>query len=76
MDVGFGDAYVTVLLSGLVNLALGVIVGFAVGAATQSVDAVNVAAFLMLPVNLLTQSGFVSTRSSYPLAGRSWCLSP
>ena len=62
LDVGFGNAYVTVLLSVIANLVLGAIIGFSVGAATQSMDAVNAVSLLMMPVGFLIQSGIISSR--------------
>ena len=66
LEVGFGNAYVTVLLSAIANLVLGAIVGFGVGAATQSMDAVNAVSLLMMPVGFLIQSGIISSRLQIP----------
>jgi hypothetical protein len=62
MEVPYGQAYVTVLLANLINVVLGSILGYAVGSATQSMEAVNVASLLMLPVGFLILSGFISSR--------------
>lgn len=72
MEVPYGQAYVTVLLPSLINVVLGFIVGYAVGSATQSVEAVNIASFLMHPVEFLILSGFISSRLTIPF-GRA-CL--
>ena len=68
LEVGFGNAYVTVLLSALANLALGCVIGFAVavthGTASQLLTVIAIA----LPVGFLVQSGIVSSRLQIPFA--------
>jgi uncharacterized protein YacL len=66
IEVPYGQAYVTVLFPNLINVVLGSIVGYAVGSATQSMEAVNVTALLMIPVGFLIQSGFISSRLEIP----------
>ena len=72
MDVSYGNAYVTTLFAGAVNAILGSVLGFAIGARSQSPDAANGAALLMIPVCFLVQSGFISSRLKIPF-GRA-CL--
>lgn len=74
LDVPYGQAYVTVLLPSLINVVLGSIVGYVVGSATQSMDAVNVASLLRLPVGFLIASGFISSRLEIPF-GRACLIS-
>ena len=72
LDVPFGNAYVTMLLAAIVNGLLGFVIGLAVGAGTQSREAVNAASLLMWPIGFCIQSGFVSSRIQIPF-GRA-CL--
>jgi len=62
LEIPYGEAYVTMLLSGVVNLIMGALVGFAVGFGTGSINAVQAAALLLVPVGFLIQSGFISSR--------------
>ena len=70
LEVGFGDAYVTVLLSVLASVIFGVFVqcvGYAVGAATHSMVVVNVVVVLLnIIVGFLIQSGIISSRLQIP----------
>lgn len=67
LEVGFGNAYVMVLLSAIASLVLGAIVGFGVGAATQSMDAVYAVSLLVTPpVGFVIQSGIISSRLQIP----------
>ena len=69
LEVGFGNAYVTVLLSALANLGLGCVIGIAVGivgrpAATE--ETLVLIAASALPVGFLIQSRIVSSRLQIP----------
>ena len=69
LEVGFGNAYVTALLSALANLGLGCVIGLAVGVAAHPAvteSTVTVIAFSAFPVGFLIQSGIVSSRLQIP----------
>lgn len=67
LDVNFGNAYVTVLLSSIASMVLVAIVGVCVRAATGSMDSVNAVSLLMTPIGFLIQAGIISSRLRIPL---------
>ncbi len=61
-EVPFGQAYMTMLLSGLATGILGFFLGLLVALGTGSHDAVQAAGVLMLPGGFLLQSELISLR--------------
>ncbi len=72
LDVGFGNAYFTLLLSNMLNTAMVMVACLIVRAATHSRKAIDLALVLLIPVGFLIQSAFVSSRLRVPF--RRGCL--
>ena len=72
LDVPFGRAYWTAYISFLANSMLGLFLGFMVGYATGSEEAVDALRFILLPVGFIVLSGIVSLRLN--LSFRKACL--
>lgn len=69
LDVPYGQAYITVLLPGLITVILCPILLAALHSATQLMEAANPAALLlMVPVGFLILSGFISLLLEIPFS--------
>jgi len=61
-EVPFAEAYVTALLSYVINGLLGFGIGLIFGAITQAADSHHLISLLMLPIGFLVQSSVISSR--------------
>lgn len=68
LDFPFGEAYATVLFTFLINIAIGVPIGFIVGASGGGRSAELAMQAFLLPVGFLVQSGMISSRHNLPFA--------
>jgi hypothetical protein len=72
LEVGFGNAYFTLLLPNILNMAIALLIARIESAATRSRTAAHLVPVFMLPVGFLVQSAFISLRLR--IAFRRGCL--
>jgi hypothetical protein len=68
LEFPFGAAYTTVLLTHLINFAIGLPIGFVLGASGAGKGAELAMQVILLPVGFLIQSAMISSRHNLPFA--------
>ena len=61
-DVPYGDAFLTMLVAGIINGAVGFTAGFVYGAATGTAEGVQIVSLILVPVSFLIQAGVISSK--------------
>ena len=59
-DVPFGDAFLTMLVAGIINGIIGFGAGFIYGATTGTAEGVQIVSLILVPICFLIQAGIIS----------------